>query len=29
VRKRIHWLSLLFVTETLTGSLSRHFEDEL
>jgi magnesium transporter len=29
VRKRIGWLLLLFVTETLTGSVLRHFEDEL
>jgi magnesium transporter len=28
-RKRIGWLLLLFVTETLTGSVLRHFEDEL
>lgn len=29
VRKRIGWLLLLFLTETLTGSVLRHFEDEL
>jgi magnesium transporter len=29
VRKRVGWLLLLFVTETLTGSVLRHFEDEL
>lgn len=29
VRKRIGWLLLLFVTETLTGSVLRHFEGEL
>jgi magnesium transporter len=28
-RKRIGWLLLLFLTETLTGSVLRHFEDEL
>jgi magnesium transporter len=28
-RKRIGWLLLLFVTETLTGSVLRHFEHEL
>jgi len=28
-RKRIGWLLLLFLTETLTGSVMRHFEDEL
>jgi magnesium transporter len=28
-RKRIGWLMLLFLTETLTGSVLRHFEDEL
>jgi magnesium transporter len=28
-RKRVGWLLLLFVTETLTGSVLRHFEDEL
>jgi magnesium transporter len=28
-RKRIGWLLLLFVTETLTGSVLRHFENEL
>ncbi len=27
--KRIGWLLLLFVTETLTGSVLRHFENEL
>jgi magnesium transporter len=29
VRKRIGWLLLLFLTETLTGSVLRHFETEL
>jgi magnesium transporter len=29
VRKRVGWLLLLFVTETLTGSVLRHFENEL
>ncbi len=29
VRHRIGWLLLLFVTETLTGTVLRHFEDEL
>ena len=29
VRKRIGWLLLLFLTETLTGSVLRHFEDEM
>jgi magnesium transporter len=29
VRTRIWWLLLLFVTETLTGTVLRHFEDEL
>ncbi len=28
-RKRIGWLLLLFVTESLTGSVLRHFENEL
>ena len=28
-RKRIGWLLLLFVTESLTGSVLRHFEQEL
>jgi magnesium transporter len=28
-RKRIGWLLLLFLTETLTGSVLRHFEDEM
>ncbi len=28
-RKRIGWLLILFVTESLTGSVLRHFEDEL
>ena len=28
-RKRAGWLLLLFVTESLTGSVLRHFEDEL
>jgi len=28
-RKRIGWLLLLFVTESLTGSVLRHFEEEL
>jgi magnesium transporter len=29
VRKRIGWLLLLFVTESLTGTVLRHFEGEL
>jgi magnesium transporter len=29
VRKRIGWLLLLFITESLTGTVLRHFEDEL
>jgi magnesium transporter len=29
VRKRVGWLMLLFVTESLTGTVLRHFEDEL
>jgi magnesium transporter len=29
VRKRIGWLLLLFLTETLTGSVLRHFETEI
>jgi magnesium transporter len=29
VRKRMGWLMLLFLTETLTGSVLRHFEMEL
>ncbi len=29
VRKRIGWLLLLFITETLTGSVLRHFEAEM
>ncbi len=29
MRKRVGWLLLLFITETLTGSVLRHFEDEL
>lgn len=29
VRKRIGWLLLLFITETLTGTVLRHFEAEL
>ena len=29
VRKRIGWLLLLFLTETLTGSVLRHFEAEM
>jgi len=29
MRKRIGWLLLLFVTESLTGTVLRHFEDEL
>jgi len=29
VRKRIGWLLLLFITETLTGSVLRHFETEM
>ncbi len=28
-RKRIGWLLLLFVTESLTGTVLRHFQDEL
>jgi magnesium transporter len=28
-RKRIGWLLLLFLTESLTGTVLRHFEDEL
>jgi magnesium transporter len=28
-RKRVGWLLLLFVTESLTGTVLRHFEDEL
>jgi magnesium transporter len=28
-RKRIGWLLLLFLTETLTGSVLRHFEDQM
>jgi magnesium transporter len=28
-RKRIGWLMLLFLTESLTGTVLRHFEDEL
>jgi magnesium transporter len=28
-RKRVGWLLLLFLTETLTGSVLRHFENEL
>ncbi|GAB4550552.1 MAG: magnesium transporter [Anaerolineae bacterium] len=28
-RKRIGWLLLLFITESLTGTVLRHFEDEL
>jgi magnesium transporter len=28
-RKRVGWLLLLFVTETLTGSVLRHFEEEM
>jgi magnesium transporter len=28
-RKRIGWLMLLFVTESLTGTVLRHFQDEL
>ncbi len=28
-RKRIGWLLLLFITETLTGSVLRHFEEEM
>jgi len=28
-RKRIGWLLLLFLTETLTGSVLRHFEEEM
>ncbi|HLF88551.1 MAG TPA: magnesium transporter, partial [Anaerolineales bacterium] len=28
-RKRVGWLLLLFVTESLTGSVMRHFEEEL
>lgn len=29
VRKRVGWLLLLFVAETFTGTVLRHFEDEL
>ena len=29
VRKRVGWLLLLFITETLTGSVLRHFEGEM
>jgi magnesium transporter len=29
IRLRFNWLLLLFVTETLTGTVLRHFEDEL
>jgi len=29
VRKRVGWLLLLFITETLTGSVLRHFEDAM
>ena len=29
IRKRVGWLMLLFVTESLTGSVLRHFENEL
>ena len=29
IRKRIGWLLLLFLAETLTGMVLRHFEDEL
>ena len=29
VRKRIGWLLLLFLTESLTGSVLRHFEEEM
>ena len=29
VRLRFNWLLLLFVTETLTGTVLRHYEDEL
>jgi len=29
VRKRVGWLLLLFITETLTGSVLRHFEEEM
>lgn len=28
-RKRVGWLLLLFITESLTGSVMRHFEEEL
>ena len=28
-RKRVGWLLLLFLTETLTGSVLRHFEEEM
>jgi magnesium transporter len=28
-RKRVGWLMLLFITESLTGTVLRHFEDEL
>ncbi|CUS05779.1 Magnesium transporter [Candidatus Promineifilum breve] len=29
VRKRVGWLLLLFITETLTGSVLRHFEEQM
>ena len=29
VRKRIGWLLLLFVAETMTGTVLRHYESEL
>ncbi len=29
IRKRVGWLFLLFVAETFTGTVLRHFEDEL
>jgi len=29
VRKRVGWLLLLFITETLTGSVLRHFEETM
>ena len=29
MRKRVGWLLLLFVTESLTGTVLRHFQDEL
>ncbi len=29
VRKRVGWLLLLFLTETLTGSVLRHFEEQM